>query len=293
MNKIKYFLLAMLAVLTFAACETEDENNEPQWSDYFSMKVTNCERVGSKLKVDFTLKNITGKDVKGVGLNGGSVWDMCQDDKGEKYYSEVSISGGNWMTCPEFDMAKGETISGSFLIGSYDPTNSSKKFNLIFNGRCQSVGFDGTADIGTFKVVDNRVLHDGFDTNDQILTYKVVSCKMEQKRDGLDGQMYNWVYFTYQVTNKSDINISQFMQNMGNVRDNTNEEYNTEISLNDGGYNPSVVTSLRAGETKTYTVKVKHVRSNAKALSGSINTNRESYPWADTEARFYDIAIQR
>ena len=287
MNKIKYFLMALLAVLTFAACETEDENKEPQWSDYFSMKVTNCERVGSKLKVDFTLKNISGKDVQGVGLNGGSVWDMCQDDKGEKYYSEVSVSGENWITCPEFDMAKGETISGSFLIKSYDTTNSSKKFHLIFNGRCQSVGFDGTADIGTFKVVDNRVLHDGFDTNDQILVYNVVDCVLKRV-NGEDN-----VYLTYQVTNKSDINLPQFQQNMGRVKDNISEEYNSEISLNGGSYNQSIITSLAAGATKTFTIKVKRVRSNATSLSGNVFVQGSSYPWTDNEARFYDVTIHR
>lgn len=298
MKKFKYFLMAMLAVLAFAACEEkDDENKEPQWTDYFSMQITKCERVGDNLKVDFNLKNISGKDVQKVGLNGGSVWDEPSDDLGNKYsYVSASISGGDWMTCPEFNLAKGESVSGSFLIEHYDRTNSSKKFNLVFNGRCQTVAFDGRAEYNNISVIDNRILKNGFDTNDQILTYKAVSCKVEQEKDGLNGTIYNNVLFTYQVTNKSSKDISQFAQNVGGsnqMKDNTGDGYNAEIAIADGNYSTSQNTILKAGETKTYTVKVKHVRDNATAISGSITCPRESYPWADTEARFYDISITK
>lgn len=296
MKKLKCLLMALLAVLTFAACETtEDEDKEPQFFDYFDMRVTKCERVGANLKVDFTLKNITGKDVQGVALNGGTVWDMCQDDLGGKYYSEVSLSGGNWMTSVEFNMEKGASVTGSFLVEGYDATNSSKKFNLIFNGRCQSVSFDGRAEINGISVTDNRVLKNGFDTNDQVLEYKAVSCKMLSEPEG-ETPYYN-LYFTYTVKNTSSRDISRFAQNVGGhdqVKDETNQQYNAEIALEGVDYRYSQEVTLKAGETKTYVMKVKHVRDNAKAISGYVACPRESaYPWADVSARFYDIAVQR
>lgn len=296
MKKLKFLLMALLAVLTFAACEkTEDENKDPQFFDYFSMQVTNCERVGANLKVDFNLKNISGKDVQGVALNGGTVWDMCQDDLGNKYYSEVSLSGGNWMTSVEFNMEKGASVSGSFLIEGYDTTNSSKKFNLIFNGRCKTVSFDGRAEINNITVTDNRILKNGFDTNDKILEYKAVSCKMLAEPEG--NNLYNNVYFTYTVKNTSSKDISNFMQNMGGhnqVKDNTNEQYNAEIALDGGEYHDSQEVTLKAGETKTYVIKVKHVRDNATSISGNVVCPRESsYAWADVSARFYDISITK
>lgn len=298
MKHLKYWFMLMLTVLTFAACEEkEDENKEPKWTDYFSMQVTRCERVGDNLKVDFTLKNITKKDLQGVALNGQSVWDRSKDDLGNDYYSKVSVSGGNWMGCPEFNLAKGESISGSFLITNYDKTNSSKKFNLIFNGRCKTVDFDGRAEIGGIKVVDNRILKNGFDTNDQILTYKAISCKMVQEEDGLSHIMYNYVYLTYQVTNKSSIDISQFKQNIqdmdSKVIDNTSESYNANIAIADGNFGSSQTTTLRAGETKSFTIKANHVRDNAKTLSGIIVSSDNSYPWADTKVHFYDIPITK
>ena len=295
MNKLKYLLMVMLAVLAFTACEDkDDENKEPKFTDYFSMQVTKCVRVGANLKVDFNLKNISGKDLQGVMLNGGSS-DRCKDDLGTEYYSSVSLQGGDWKTSVETNLAKGASVSGSFLVENYDLTNSSKKFNLIFNGRCQTVSFDGRAEVNNIKVVDNRILKNGFDTNDQILEYKVVSCKMVQEDGGLDG-MVNRVYLTYQVKNTSSKDISDFLQNFGGhdqVKDNTNEEYNADIAIEGGEFRASQKVTLKAGETKTFVVKVFSVRENATALSGYVSTASGIYPWADTKARFYDISITK
>lgn len=295
MNKLKYLLMVMLAVLAFTACEDkDDENKEPKFTDYFSMQVTKCVRVGANLKVDFNLKNISGKDLQGVMLNGGSS-DRCKDDLGTEYYSSVSLQGGDWKTSVETNLAKGASVSGSFLVENYDLTNSSKKFNLIFNGRCQTVSFDGRAEVNNIKVVDNRILKNGFDTNDQILEYKVVSCKMVQEDGGLDG-MVNRVYLTYQVKNTSSKDISDFLQNFGGhdqVKDNTNEEYNADIAIEGGEFRVSQEITLKAGETKTFVVKVFGVRENASALSGYVSIARNTYPWADTKARFYDISITK
>ena len=295
MNKLKYLLMVMLAVLAFTACEDkDDENKEPKFTDYFSMQVTKCVRVGANLKVDFNLKNISGKDLQGVMLNGGSS-DRCKDDLGTEYYSSVSLQGGDWKTSVETNLAKGASVSGSFLVENYDLTNSSKKFNLIFNGRCQTVSFDGRAEVNNIKVVDNRILKNGFDTNDQILEYKVVSCKMVQEDGGLDG-MVNRVYLTYQVKNTSSKDIPNFLQNFGGhdqVKDNTNEEYNADIAIEGGEFRASQKVTLKAGETKTFVVKVFSVRENATALSGYVSTASGIYPWADTKARFYDISITK
>ena len=295
MNKLKYLLMVMLAVLAFTACEDkDDENKEPKFIDYFSMQVTKCERVGANLKVDFNLKNISGKDLQGVMLNGGGS-DRCKDDLGSEYYSSVSLQGGDWKTSVETNLAKGASVSGSFLVENYDLTNSSKKFNLIFNGRCQTVSFDGRAEVNNIKVVDNRILKNGFDTNDQILEYKVVSCKMVQEDGGLDG-MVNRVYLTYQVKNTSSKDIPNFLQNFGGhdqVKDNTNEMYNADIAIEGGEFRASQKVTLKAGETKTFVVKVFSVRENATALSGYVSTASGIYPWADTKARFYDISITK
>ena len=77
------------------------------------------------------------------------------------------------------------------------------------------------------------------------------------------------------------------------VKDNTNEEYNADIAIEGGEFRVSQEITLKAGETKTFVVKVFGVRENASALSGYVSTARNTYPWADTKARFYDISITK
>ena len=126
MKNVKFLMLMLLAVLSLSSCENvEEEEKEPNFFTYFQMNVTNCERVGNNLQVDFTMKNISGVDLNQVQLNGGSVWDMCEDNTGEMYYSEISL-GGNWLESVRTSMDKGETITGSFLIKNF---NKSIKVN--------------------------------------------------------------------------------------------------------------------------------------------------------------------
>ena len=118
---------------------------------------------------------------------------------------------------------------------------------------------------------------------------------MVKEDGGLDG-MVNRVYLTYQVKNTSSKDIPNFLQNFGGhdqVKDNTNEEYNADIAIEGGEFRASQKVTLKAGETKTFVVKVFSVRENATALSGYVSTASGIYPWADTKARFYDISITK
>ena len=118
---------------------------------------------------------------------------------------------------------------------------------------------------------------------------------MVQEDGGLDG-MVNRVYLTYQVKNTSSKDIPNFLQNFGGhdqVKDNTNEMYNADIAIEGGEFRASQKVTLKAGETKTFVVKVFSVRENATALSGYVSTASGIYPWADTKARFYDISITK
>ena len=140
----------LFAVLAFASCEEENEDKEPTFSTYFKMSITNCERVGDNLKVDFTMKNISGEDLQQVQLNGGSVWDMCEDNTGKQYYSELSI-GGSWQTSVRTPMRKGESFTGSFLIKNFNTSTKANRLNLIFNCSCQTLEFYGRGEIDNMK----------------------------------------------------------------------------------------------------------------------------------------------
>ena len=73
MKLLRYFLPVLLAVFTFCACDDwfggdDPSDKEPQFSDYFKMEITRCERVADVLIVDFKMKNVSGKDLQQVEL---------------------------------------------------------------------------------------------------------------------------------------------------------------------------------------------------------------------------------
>lgn len=283
MKKFKYLFLALMAVLSFSACDELEGDSEPTFNTYFKMEITKAERVGANLKVDFNLKNKSGKDLQNVSLSGqGDA--RTRDDLGNTYLSEISIEGGNWRASTSINIAKGETVSGSFLITNYDATNSSRKLNLIFGCSCATVDFSGRGEVDNVSIVDNRVLKNGICTNDQILTYTLVNCIKANKN----------AYITFTVKNTSTKDISEFEFKPTVAKDNGGDTYyGTYISMEGGSYTWHQTTTLKAGETKTYTYMIPDVRDNATSLNVTLDCPRNSYPWADTSVRFYDIAIQR
>lgn len=276
----------LFAVLAFASCEEENEDKEPTFSTYFKMSITNCERVGENLKVDFTMKNISGEDLQQVQLNGGSVWDMCEDNTGKQYYSELSI-GGSWQTSVRTPMRKGESFTGSFLIKNFNTSTKANRLNLIFNCSCQTLEFYGRGEIDNIKIVDNRILFDGICTNDLGLEYTLESATKKT----VDGK--NVADITFTVTNHTDQDLYDFQLTTGNARDNNDEEYNyMGISLNGYNFQTGIATKLRQSATQQYTVRIENVKPNAKTFSFKLFCSANDYPFGDYKVAFHDIAVR-
>lgn len=274
----------LLAVLCFASCEKE-EDKEPSFDKYFRMEVTRCERVSDVLIVDFKMKNISGKDLQEVQLNGGSAFDMCKDDLGKTYSSEVSY-GGDWATSARKSMKKDETITGSFRITSFDKTNSAKKFNLMFGCYCANLDFQGQGSVNNVKIVDNRVLFDGIDTNDFNLEYNLVSAERKTTGD------YEWAYITFTVKNNTGENLSNVDFLPQAFRSDTESFSWQEISADGTSYQGNLQSlRFKAGETKTLTIRVRGTNSRVKKLSGSMVCRTNSYVLCSNDVNFYDIAI--
>lgn len=276
----------LFAVLAFASCEEENEDKEPTFSTYFKMSIINCERVGDNLKVDFTMKNISGKDLQQVQLNGGSVWDMCEDNTGEKYYSELSL-GENWQTSVRTPMSKGETITGSFLIEDFNTSTKANRLNLIFNCSCQILDFDGRGEIDNIKIADNRILSNGICTNDLGLEYTLKSATKKT----VNGKNVAEIIFT--VTNNTGKDLYDFQLTTDDAKDNTNEEYNyMGISLNGSNFQTGIATKLRQSATQKYTVRIENVKPNAKTFCFELSCIANNYPFGDHEVAFYNIAVK-
>lgn len=287
MKNVKFLMLMLLAVLSLSSCENEEEEEkEPNFFTYFQMNVTNCERVGNNLQVDFTMKNISGVDLNQVQLNGGSVWDMCEDNTGEKYYSEISL-GGNWLTSVRTSMDKGETITGSFLIKNFNKSIKVNQLNLIFNCYCPTLDFDGRGEIDKVKILDNRVMSDGIRTNDLGLVYKLVSAEYKT----VDNE--NVADITFTVTNNTGLDLQDFQLNLGSTyfEDNIGKRYNSIAISNGGDFYTNVHGTFKKSSTWQLTIRIPGININSKRFNGSVYCTVDGYPLGDSCVNFYDISL--
>ena len=284
MKNVKFLMLMLLAVLSLSSCENEEEEEkEPNFFTYFQMNVTNCERVGNNLQVDFTMKNISGVDLNQVQLNGSSV--SCEDNTGEKYNSEISL-GGNWLTSVRTSMDKGETISGSFLIRDFNKSLKVNQLNLIFNCSCPTLDFNGCGEIDKVKVLDNRVMSDGIRTNDLGLVYKLVSaeCKTVDNENVAD--------ITFTVTNNTGLDLQDFQLNCNtHFEDNLGKQYYGIAISNGGDFYTNVHGTFKKSSTWQLTIRIPGININSKRFNGSVPCTVDGYPLGDSYVNFYDISL--
>lgn len=284
MKNVKFLMLMLLAVLSLSSCENEEEEEkEPNFFTYFQMNVTNCERVGNNLQVDFTMKNISGVDLNQVQLNGSSV--SCEDNTGERYNSEISL-GGNWLGSVRTSMDKGETISGSFLIRNFNKSLKVNQLNLIFNCSCPSLDFDGRGEIDKIKILDNRVMSDGIRTNDLGLVYKLVSAEYKT----VDNE--NVADITFTVTNNTGIDLQDFQLNCNtHFEDNLGKQYYGIAISNGGDFYSNIHGTFKKSSTWQLTIRIPGININSKRFNGSVPCTVDGYPLGDSYVNFYDISL--
>ena len=284
MKNVKFLMLMLLAVLSLSSCEKEEEEEkEPNFFTYFQMNVTNCERVGNNLQVDFTMKNISGVDLNQVQLNGSSV--RCEDNTGEKYNSEISL-GGNWLGSVRTSIDKGETISGSFLIRDFNKSLKVNQLNLIFNCSCPTLDFDGRGEIDKVKVLDNRVMSDGIRTNNLGLVYKLVSAEYKT----VDNE--NVADITFTVTNNTGLDLQDFQLNCNtHFEDNLGKQYYGIAISNGGDFYTNVHGTFKKSSTWQLTIRIPGININSKRFNGSVPCTVDGYPLGDSYVNFYDISL--
>lgn len=289
MKLLRYFLPVLLAVFTFCACDDlfgddDKSDKEPQFSDYFKMEITRCERVADVLVVDFKMKNISGKDLQQVQLN--AAYNESKDDLGNGYYNRQDVSlGGKWSYEGQKSIKKNETITGSFLIKEFDKTNSAKKLTLKFKCASSDLDFDSEVSIANIKITDKRVLTDGIDTNDFGLKYQLVGTE----RKMIDG--YNYSFITFTVTNNTGVNLSNVEFRPSYFYGDT-ESFRCDISSDGSAYSYTTALRIQTGETKTLTVRVNYVPDRIKQLRGTVVCSTDSYILCSENVNFYDITFK-
>lgn len=289
MKLLRYFLPVLLAVFTFCACDDwfggdDPSDKEPQFSDYFKMEITRCERVADVLIVDFKMKNVSGKDLQQVELR--SDYNGSKDNLGNGYYNRQDVSlGGRWNYSGKKSIKKNETITGSFRIKEFDKTNSAQKLTLNFKCASSDLDFDGEVSIANIKIVDKRVLTDGIDTNDFGLKYQLVGTE----RKIVDGS--NCSFITFTVTNNTGVNLSNVKFYLSYFYSDT-EQFRCDISSDGSAFSYTTALRIQTGETKTLTICIYDVPDRIKQLRGTVACSTDSYILCSENVNFYDMTFE-
>lgn len=292
MKLLRYFLPVLLAVFTFCACDDwfgndDPSDKEPQFSDYFKMEITRCERVADVLIVDFKMKNVSGKDLQQVELTEPYNFIGSKDNLGNKYYGGQDVSlGGRWSVSGKKSIKKNETITGSFRIRGFDKTNSAQKLTLNFECISSDLNFDSEVNIANIKIVDKRVLTDGIDTNDFGLKYQLVGTE----RKIVDGR--NCSFITFTVTNNTGVNLSDVDFRAYNFYGDTESFGNCQMSSDGSAFSYTATVRIQTGETKTLTIRVNNVPDRIKQLSGTVTCSTDSYILCSEDVNFYDMTFE-
>ena len=174
----------LMAVLAFASCEKEEDETSG-FSKYLLMEINSCERFGDVLRIDFTMTNVSGKDLEDIEFSGVSVVDNNGDEYGGYTAGPVSFNDGFQKNFLKVSIDKKDKIEGAFFINDFKPS-SVKSVDLEFRADLGSDKFNGTVkDFKKIKVEDNRVMRNGIQTNDKALEFKVTSCTRTSTGDSI------------------------------------------------------------------------------------------------------------
>lgn len=293
MKQFKYLLLMLMALLSFSACESEDDNEiqgEGGMWEYLSISNVKCERIGNCLRVDFKLKNVSGKN-----LNDISIQNIKAVDNTSNAYNysgnKMSIEGGLFQKplygLDNISLKKGEEKSATIVIAQFDPSNNAKNAKLcldVYIGESEKGYLSGETRF--FGWTDERPMT-GIQTNDNILSYSNSSCTY---RDGS-------CYWTFYVTSKVSISDFHFRWSSSDIADNTGKECtNFDVSFDDGKFLDDAAqdcasTDLIPNTPKKITVKFKNFQAQARSISGSFFIEAASYPLTCDYLVFNNIQV--
>lgn len=288
MKQFKYLLLMLMALLSFSACESEDEEQE-SYDLYKYIKITDIrsERVGSVLRIDYTMKNVSGKKLSDIRFS----YPVVLDNTGAEYYNnnDFSIRGGKFKSNINFSLDKDEKASGAIVVKEFDPTGEANRVDLSFEVVIASLDFNGKGGYKKLSIAKDDRHKIGIQTNDTGLTYSNCSCKYQN----------GTVYLTFDVT--ADMDINDFK--IGDINygcyfyDNQSNSYwgSVSLSVNGGSYESFRKSiSLRKGRPTTLSFEIKGFATTATEIStGYVTISSESYPMTDDRVRFFNIPIEK
>lgn len=293
MKHFKYLLLMLMAVLSFASCEKEEDETSG-FSKYLRMKINSCERFGDVLRIDFTMTNVSGKDLDDILFSGVYVVDNDGNEYSDRtnHSGQVSFNDGFKKNYLKVSIDKKDKIEGAFFINNFKPS-SVKSVDLKFSADLGSDKFNGTVkDFKKITVADNRVMRNGIQTNDKALEFKVTSCTRTSTGDCI---------LSMNLENVSEKNITNFSIGISgssnSFTDNQGGGYFwniIDVSVNGGNWKDWSVDklSLYAGESMSVRFRIPNFSRTATSLSGVIGVNSDVYPFTGNVAKVMSVEVE-
>lgn len=302
MRKIYYFLMLFAAVFTMGiitACGDDDEDNTPTWENFFDVKFTRCERVGTVLVLEFDVTNKSGKDIRNVNID----WKTLTDNAGNTYVTpnegKLGVKGAADIIYWNVDVAIDEGQTKKFIARmlEFDKSNSATKAIAGLVLKTSEISdMPSNEVLFTIGIVDNRVMNHGIQTNDVLLDYKLEGCKVE------DGKLC--VSFT--LTNNLGFDLKHVETKVYDSRGaaishctpsddlgNTYREARIGIG-GSGNMEYEIAYDLDAGASKTFSYNILgfDTTGNAKSTSFGLSMKCSNYFLCEEYVHFVNIPIE-
>lgn len=278
------------------SCEEEKEESADNnlFPKYFKTTVDSCARVGSVLIVDMTITNKSGKDVQDLALS-VDTWQnlgLSRDDLNNdlRYSMNFSLNGGEYKEgLSNVSVLAGESIKLRIRVSDFDKTNSARNVWLYVKATSNTLKMENYSGIALEKlrIVDNRVLSNGVQTNDRKLSYTFV----QAQRDANTNDVY--LYFKLKNnTGKHLRNVTFRNYYNSQIADDQGNSYsNILYGTNTNYMSFSYTTDIEAGAEITFIVKASNVAPEASKFSGNIIVEADNYVMEDDVLHFFNLGF--
>lgn len=256
--------------------------------------VTNCERVGSVLQIDFTVTNNSKIDLGNLTFVGHG---EASDDLGNHYYSQysqIAFGAGTYKNTYTQQLEPGKTINGRLRITDFDATNKAKFVSVPIPCSSSTYTFtDNVVRFLTIPIKDNRPLAAGIQTPDLKLDFDLKSATVDEN---------GYLVVNYTITNNTGENLTNVgINDMSYLLDDLSNSYSgtyMKYSINGGEYHTAwwggTVTNIAADASISVGLRLETpFDTHATKVSFSHAISCDNYEFADSRVRFLTIPIQK
>lgn len=283
MKQFKFVLMTLLSLVLFTGCEEDEDDGILTFTDYFSVRITDAERVGSVLVVNFEATNKTDRSYE-IEWNSVEATDNQGNTYNSSYLAFANSGFGSWQ---ESTVASGATLKGTFKIKSFDPSNKAGKVNISVNTKLEGVTLDESLlSMNGITFNDNRLLTGGIQTCDRKVSFEVTGCE----------RVGNNLIFDFTMKNNTGQNLSnvEIATNREESSDDLGNQYNNvTLSVGSGAYGSWQEFSVADGGTTRLRAKVKAFDQTNRATTVTIPVycKADNYIFEDEYFRAINVEL--